>query len=101
MLNPAGEIVAVPAAVFAAIGPVAMVLVETDATVVHQRLAARAPEAPSADVIARHAERERERAAANAALLKVPLFTLAGDGSVEKEGQDVVDSLRRLAGGAG
>jgi adenylate kinase len=100
LMNPEGEIVEVPAAVFVAIGPVAVLLVEAEAAVIHQRLAARAPDAPSPETIARLAVRERERATAMAEDLKVPIFTLAGDGSIEQEGQVVVDSLRRLVGGA-
>jgi adenylate kinase len=99
LMNQARVIVPVPAAVFAAIGPVAVVLVEADATVVHERLAARAPEAPSVDVIVRLTEREREQATATAEALKVPIFLLAGDGFVEQEGQRVMVSLRRLVGG--
>ena len=100
LMNPEGEIVEVPAKVFAVIAPVAVLLVEADAAVVHRRLAERAPEAPSADVIAALAARERARATATAGALQVPIFSLAGDGSIEQEGQGVVDSLRRLVGGA-
>ena len=82
------------------IAPVAVLLVEADAAVVHRRLAERAPGAPSADVIAALAARERARATATAWALQVPILSLAGDGSVEQEGQGVVDSLRRLVGGA-
>lgn len=100
LMNPEGEIVEVPATVFTAIGPMAVVIVETDPAVVHRRLAERAPEAPSAELIARLADRERERANAMSKAQKVPIFTLTGDGSLEQERQAVVDSLRRLVGGA-
>jgi adenylate kinase len=100
LLNPAGEIVEVPPGIFTAIAPVAILLIEADPAIVSERLAARAPDAPPVEVIARLAARERERATATAAALKVPIFSVAGDGSVEREGQGVVDSLQQLLGGA-
>lgn len=100
LMNPAGEIVEVPSAVFRAIAPVVVLLVESKAEIVHQRLAGRALEAPSAETIARLAGRERERAIETAASLKIPLFTVAGDGEVEQEGHAVVLQLRHLVGGA-
>jgi hypothetical protein len=52
----------VPLAVFRKIGPGAVLLVETDPAIVHQRLAVRAVDAPSSETIARMGARERERA---------------------------------------
>ncbi len=100
LMNPSGEIVDVPSEVFAAIAPIAVLLVETDTGVVQRRLAARAPDAPAANVIAALAARERYRASATAEALRVPILSLPGDGSVEQVGQGVLDSLRRLVGGA-
>jgi len=95
LTSPENEIVDVPSAVFAAIAPVAVLLVRTNPAVVHQRLAARAPEAPAPDLIVRLAERENERANATANALTIPIFTLAGDASGEQDLQVVVDTLRR------
>lgn len=99
LTNPAGDIVDVPSAVFAAIAPIAVLLVETDAALVQQRLAARALDAPSEGVIARLAVRERERATAIANALTIPIYRLPGDGSTEQERQTVCDALRRLLRG--
>lgn len=100
LMNPDGEVVEVSPEVFGVIAPVAVLLVEADAAVVRRRLAARAPEAPSDDLIAALAARERARAMDTAEVLQVPIYLLDGNGSVEQEGQSVVDSLRRLVGGA-
>ena len=99
LLNASGDVVDVPTDVFRAIAPVAVLLVEATARTVQERLAARATDAPSLEIIERLAERERQRAIATSEALGVPIWTLAGDGSAEKEALGVVVRLRGLEGG--
>jgi len=98
LLTPTGEIADVPMSVFEAIRPVAVVLVESSSEVVHQRLAARAADAPSASMIQSHADRERERATAVSTALSVPLLTAAGDRL--DQASALMPALRRVAGSA-
>lgn len=99
LMDPSGDIVDVPAAVFQAIAPVAVLLVQADATTVHERLESRAAEAPSSETIERLAERERQRAIATSDDLKIPMWVLAGDGSAEREAGVMAGKLSGIVGG--
>ena len=98
LLDAQGQVVEVSSDVFKAIAPVAVLLVEANARMVHERLAARATDAPSLEIIERLAERERRRATATSEGLGVPLWTLAGDGIPEQAAHGVVSRLRGLKG---
>ena len=99
LMDPSGHIVDVPDAVFRAIAPVAVVLVRANARTVHERLAGRAAEAPSPESIERLATRELQRAIATADALKIPMWVLAGDGSVDQEARSVVGKFSGAVGG--
>jgi adenylate kinase len=96
LLTAVGEIADIPMGVFNAIRPTAILLVESSADVIHHRLAERAADAPSPEMIRRHAERERGRAEAVSTLLSVPLLTAAGDSPAQSDA--VLPELRKVLG---
>lgn len=77
------EVAAIPHAVFEAMCPTALVLVEADVATVAHRLAARDGEALPADIVGLLTVREVAHATAVASRLQVPLYRVRGDMDTE------------------
>ena len=101
LLDPNGDVVEVPVEVFAAIGPVAVLLIEATHATVHRRLVERDAEAPSPERISALAHRERARATEVSVFLKVPMWIVSGEEAPEREAARAATHLRPLlVGGA-
>jgi adenylate kinase len=98
LMNASGGIEDVAIEVFKAIAPVALLLVEAPSVTVYRRLASRAGSPPSVDAIERLAERERDRALTTATDLRIPLWSVTGDGTADDEAPRVVERIRALRG---
>jgi adenylate kinase len=92
LLQPSGEVVEIPIAVYVAIAPRAVVLVETDSQTAHDRLARRDGTAPSLETVSLLARHERAGAEAACAALRVPMIVVRGE--------DITDSAAQLAASA-
>jgi adenylate kinase len=100
LLDSESKFAVVPAAVFRAISPVALLLVETDAAVVRARQESRnASHLPSIDQIAAHASAERLQAQTVSALLSIPLEIVRGDQAALRLEPSVGLRLRSSFGG--
>lgn len=91
--------VRIPLPVYDAIAPVAVVLVETEDRVVHARLMSRDGGAPPVAIVAQHAVCERQAAEAVCARLKIPLISVAGDGSPVEATRAVMSRLSPVLAG--
>lgn len=100
LLDASGSVSEVPSAVFDTISPVAVLLVESDTTVVHARLLGRDGAAPPIGTLGLLARRERACAQAVCDRLSIPLISAMGDGAVDGEAIVAAKALRRLMGAA-
>jgi adenylate kinase len=100
LLNFDGVIVKVPAVIFEAIAPVAVLLVEADDSVVHERLIKRDGEAPSMTTISLLAESERACAKAISAHLRILMLIARGDAEPEAAAEAAASRLRAIIAGA-
>lgn len=100
LLSPSGDVVAIPPAVYLAIAPTAIILVEADSQVVRDRLAERDGAAPPLTTVLLLAERERAAAEAACAALDVPMLVVRGDGMPDEAAQTAASRLRPLLSGA-
>jgi len=100
LLDPSGAVIEVPFAIFEAIRPIAVVLVEVGDDVVHKRLVTRDGAAPSATTISLLAESERSAAVAVSARLGIPIWTVRGDAESGVTAHTIVEHLRRILAGA-
>jgi adenylate kinase len=98
LLDATGAIVDVPTAVYEAIAPVAVALVEAANAVVHARRVERDGAAPSEAIIGLHAARERTRAADVAATLGIPLWSVSGETDAMSAAVETVQRLTSLFG---
>lgn len=100
LLDPSGAVVGIPMAVYEAIGPVAVLLVEAAAETVHSRLVQRDGAAAPLETVTVLASRERECAGAVCTALKIPMWTVAGDTMAEQAAETAAAHLRPLLVGA-
>ena len=96
LLNPVGGVVTIPLEVFAAIRPIAVLLVEAKHSTVHCRLQKRDGTAPSLATIKRLALTEREHATKVSASLKAPMWTVSGDELAQRAVNTAMRFLRPL-----
>jgi adenylate kinase len=99
LLDPSGAVVGIPMAVYEAIAPVAVLLVEADPQTVHDRLMRRDGAAAPLETVSVLASRERECAEAVCAALRIPMRTLAGDSMAEQTAEAAAFHLRPLLDG--
>jgi adenylate kinase len=100
LLDAAGTVAEIPLAVYEAIGPVAVLLVETEAGTIHARLLARDGEAPPVETLAQLAAREGARAERICSELGVPLLRVAGGGPSDQEATAAASRVQSILGGA-
>lgn len=99
LLTPDGAVVDVPLAVFEAIAPAAVLLVEADEAVVHQRLLNRDGAAPAISTLSLLGQRERTRATAVSARLGIPICSARGDADPALEADQAALRLAQLLSG--
>jgi adenylate kinase len=99
LLDPSGAVVGIPIAVYKAISPVAVLLVEADAQTVHDRLMRRDGAAAPLETLSLLASRERERAEAVCAALGIPMWAIAGDTMAEQVADAAASHLQPLLAG--
>jgi adenylate kinase len=100
LLDATGEVAEIPLAVYEAIAPVAVLLVEADAKTIHARLLERDGEAPSVATLANLIVRERAHANEVCARLGLPLWDVAGDVASGSASAIAASRLQSLLGGA-
>jgi adenylate kinase len=100
LLDPSGAVVGIPMAVYHAISPAAVLLVEADAQTVHDRLMRRDGAAAPLGTVSLLASRERECAEAVCAALRIPMWTIAGDTMAEQTAEAAASYLRQFLDGA-
>lgn len=94
-----GRVVSVPVNVFAAIHPVAAVLVETSVTTVRERLLQRDGEAPALETISALGHSERAHASEVCSVLGIPLWTISGEVPTEQAAKTVASHFRAIFDG--
>lgn len=99
LMKPDGTVVAVPRAVFEAIAPVAVVLIESEPAVVHTRLLGRDGAAPQLIAIGSLSERERFEARTVSMALKIPMLAVRGDVPADKASEVAASQLLPLLRG--
>lgn len=99
LLDPTGAVVGIPMAVYEAISPVAVLLVEADTQTVHDRLMRRDGAAVPLETVSLLASRERECAEAVCATLRIPMWTMAGDTMAEQAAEAAASQLRPFLDG--
>jgi adenylate kinase len=82
LLKPDRAMAEIPVAVYEAIAPVAVLLVEADSIAIHSRLMERDKEAVPIAIITEFARRERAQAARVCGNLKIPLLAVPGNDAV-------------------
>jgi adenylate kinase len=100
LLEASGTIAEIPLAVYDAIGPQAVLLVEAETATIRARLVARDGEAPPLATLAELASRERARAEHVCSQLGVPLLAVAGGGAADQEAAAAAGRLEAMLGGA-
>ena len=100
LLEPSGAVVDISMSVFAALGPVAVLLIEAAHEVVYGRLVQRDSAAPPLAIISLLAERERACAIQVCAALNIPLWTASGDTVPGQAAEAAASRLRALLAGA-
>ncbi len=100
LMEPSGALAVIPIAVYLAIAPVAVVLIESDSGVVHSRLVQRDGAAPPLESISAFSERERAHAQAVCSALNVPMFVVRGDVPANEAFYAAVSELSPLLRGA-
>lgn len=82
LLEPDGKLAEIPFAVYDAIAPVAVMLIEAEPTTVHARLLSRDGQALPVTTIAEFARRERSHAERVCRNLNIPFRAISTDGTV-------------------
>jgi adenylate kinase len=100
LLDATGAIVEIPLAVYEAIAPVAVLLVEADARTIHGRLLERDGEAPAVATLAELMVRERAHAEHVCGSLGLPLWNVAGDVAADREAAAAASRVQSILGGA-
>jgi adenylate kinase len=100
LMEPNGVLVVIPMAVYLAIAPIAVVLVESESGVVYSRLLQRDGAAPPLESIPLFSERERAHAQAVSIALNVPMFVVRGDLPADETFDTAVSNLLPLVRGA-
>jgi adenylate kinase len=98
LLKPDGAIGEIPVAVYEAIAPVAVLLVEADAVTIHSRLLERDKTAPPVATITDLAIQERAHAERVSGELKIPLWVVPGDGAIDQAVVDAASRIRAILG---
>ncbi len=98
LLKPDGAIGEIPVAVYEAIAPVAVLLVEADAVTIHSRLLERDKTAPPVATITDLAIQERAHAERVCGELKIPLWAVPGDGATDQAAVDAASRIRAILG---
>jgi adenylate kinase len=98
LLKPDGAIGKIPVAVYEAIAPVAVLLVEADAVTVHSRLLERDKTAPPVATITELAMQERAHSERVCGELKIPLWAMPGDGATDQAAVDAAARIRAILG---
>ena len=96
--TPDGAIAEIPVAVYQAIAPVAVLLVETDAVTIHSRLMERDKEAVPVAIITELARRERAQAERVCDDLKIPLLAVSGDAAADGAAIAAASLVRPILG---
>jgi adenylate kinase len=100
LLSSSGAVVEIPTAIYRAIGPLAVLLVEADGGVIHKRLIKRDGQAPTHAIISLLAARERARAETVCADLKIPMFSIRGDTATQSVAPTVSLQIRTILAGS-
>lgn len=100
LLDATGVIVEIPLAVYEAIAPVAVLLVEADAGTIQRRLLERDREAPPVATLAELMVRERAHAEQVCASLSLPLWNVAGDVAADRAAAAAAARVQSILGGA-
>jgi adenylate kinase len=100
LLEDSGMIAEIPLAVYAAIRPHVVLLVEAEPATLHARLLDRDGEAPPVATLAELAVRERARAEHVCSQLGVPLLGIVGGGAADQEAVAVAGRIEAMLGGA-
>jgi adenylate kinase len=100
LLDATGAVAEIPLAVYEAIAPIAVLLVEADAGTIHRRLVKRDGEAPAVAALANLIVRERVRAEEVCASLDLPLWDVAGNVASDREAATAASRLQPILGGA-
>ena len=98
LLKPDGAIAEIPVAVYHAIAPVAVILVETDAVAIHSRLMERDKEAAPVAIITELARLERAQAERVCGHLKIPLLAVPGDAAADGAAVAAASFVRPILG---
>lgn len=98
LLKPDRAIAEIPATVYEAIAPVAVLLVEADAVTIHSRLLERDKTAPPVATITDLAIQERAHAQRVCGELKIPLWAVPGDGATDQAAVDSASRIRAVLG---
>jgi adenylate kinase len=100
LIHSSGVPVAIPMAIYIAIAPIAIVLIESDSQIVHSRLLQRDGTAPPAATISSLSECERANAHSVSEILKIPMFLVRGDIPADEAFQNAASELLPLIRGA-
>jgi adenylate kinase len=100
LMEPDGTVTIVPTAVYAAIEPIAVVLVEADSKIILSRLMQRDGAAPSLSTIRLLTECERANAHLVTTALSIPMFVVRGDIQADEASDIVARQLFPLLHGA-
>ncbi|MFN8091124.1 MAG: ATP-binding protein [Vicinamibacteria bacterium] len=99
LLGPTGGILEIPVAVYEAIAPAGVILIEAKLATVHARLLKRDGTAPPEVTLAELAKGERSNAERVCAHLGISLWAACGDASPHEAAASVAPSVRVLLGG--